>query len=477
MSESPVATTLGALRRRPRATSWGISTVALAVYLVLAPSRAYLYDAGFYLSSSAQFDNWLSFTDFSDSLRGYAFPWTLRVFGDLLSPFTDDPDVVVRGFLLVLVPLLLCVLVPTLARRLSSAATLTIPRILLLNALFALAWHNDLLQPLSDIPALFLMTVGALLVVRNHSVLGAAGAGLAFGLALNYRPAYLLAIVTAVVLLFLVERDARSLILRTAAVGGFIVVALLPQIAINLEHYDRFSPTPDQSSSLTRLQLTEGLVLNRYDTFVGPPTEHPPAMRYTNQTLAGALPDDLEQRPMTGVRVFGSVPDYVAFAVRHPLEVSATYLRHLFNGLDVRFGGTYVESVDDGDLITPLVNYLVLATSLAFLGLRLWRRRSIAWRSPATWFVAVLIASCIPGIVGAVEVRFLMPLHLALLTNLALCVRRADLPESPRARVLVGAGVLVAVVAAFALSASTLRTLEPNPMGVDGRVTEPIEGG
>jgi 4-amino-4-deoxy-L-arabinose transferase-like glycosyltransferase len=467
---SPAAA-LDWLRRRPRTTSWAICSSALAVYFVLAPSRIFRSDAHVYMVTSADFGNWLSFTDFRDPVRGYAFPWTLRVFSDVLSPITDNPQVVVRVFMLVVLPLLLCVVVPTLARLVSSSATVTVSRILLLAGLFAFAWYNDLVQPLSDIPALLLMSTGALLILRNHSVLGAAGAGLAFGLAINYRPAYLLAVGTGLVLLFLVEREARSLVLRTVAVCGFIALALAPQVAINLEHYDRFSPTPAGSASLSRLQLTQGLVLYRYDTFVGPVSEHPPDMRYSNQHLTDLLLDDLKPRSFA-VPKFRSVPDYVRFVVQHPVDVGAAYARHVFNGLDVRFGGTYVESVDDSNIVWPFVNYVVLTASVVALGLRLARRRSVTWRSPTTWFVAVLVASCVPGVLGAVETRFLLPLYLTLLANLALCTRRAALPASTKARALVGAAVVAGVVAAFALSAATLRTLEPQPMGVDGRVSQ-----
>ena len=78
---------------------------------------------------------------------------------------------------------------------------------------------------------------------------------------------------------------------------------------------------------------------------------------------------------------------------------------------------------------------------------------------------------------GAVETRFLMPLHLTLLAATALCLTRADLPETPRLRAVAGAGVVAAVLAAFAFSAGTLSSLQPRPMYVDGRVVPAPEGG
>jgi hypothetical protein len=461
------------LARRPRTTSWAISTIVLLGYCILAPPRAFLYDAGYYSYAKDLFGSPLTFLDFRDELRGYALPWLLRVLSDLLSPFTSSPTVVARALTLILVPLLLCVVVPGIARRISPAARITVPRLLVLNALFFLAWYQDLLQPLSDIPALFFMAVGVLLLLRSTTVLSAAGAGACFGVAFNIRPSYLLALVALVVTLFLIERDRRRLLFRTAAVLALLLAVLVPQLAINLEHFDQASLTPIGATGLTKLQLKQGLQMDRYDTYAGPGGDYPRGMRFDSGAVNIQVTREAPRAPGDDLGVaFASIGDYVVFVAKHPVDVGALYARHVLNGLDTRFGGTYVYDDDSPNLVGPLVNFIVLAIAGVSLALRWMRRDRTVWRGPTTWLLLGVVAACIPGIVGAVETRFLMPIHLSLIAAFALCASPADLPEPGRRRTLAYGTVAVLVVGALAISADTMSKLEPEPMLVDGSVVD-----
>ena len=431
------------------------------MFLSVASTRPFYYDSRRYWILRKSFGSVFSLLDYHHSLRGYAFPWLLRLDSDLLHPVTSDRDVVVRTLSLVLVPLLLSVLVPAISREISPATKLTVWRILLLNFLFFLFWRNDLLQPLSDLPALTLMAAGVLVLLRTRRVIAAVGAGIAFGLAVNFRNAYLLAAIAALALLVLLERRPKRLAARMGAITVGALLVLLPQIAINLKHYNRLSPLPVESSSLTKFQLMEGIQLDRYETNVG--SGIPRFLRFENRALRAQVGPNRS--------TFDSLGEYGGFVWDHPVDVAATYARHLFNGVDVGFGGSYIEDVRDRGVVVPLLNYLVIALALASICTRWIRRGSARWTGRVTWFLAILIAACTPGILGAVEVRFLLPLHLTLLAACTLCASRADLPVSGPRRTAAAALVGAFVAVSFALSASTMGSLSARPLLVDGSPT------
>ena len=417
---------------------------------------------------SDRFASLWSLTDQSDTYRGYAFPWLLRLVRDLTGILSESASVAVRLLTLILVPLLLCVVVPSLIQRVSAHAHVTVGRILLMNVLFFASWHNDLIQPLSDLPAAFFMSVGVLAVLASSHSVAALGAGAALGIASNVRPAYLLGAVVAVAALWLVEHDRRRLLARTAAMIVGAVLVLAPQIATNVKHHDQFSMTPVASSDLTLFQLEQGLALDRYDTYVGGEAQQPPSMRFENRALQAAMGRGADAQ-------FDSIRTYVRFTLEHPGDVASAYVRHLVNGLDTRFGGTYVQELNVGRTVWPIVNFMVLTSAVAAALVRWMRRHETMWRGPTTYALVVLSASCATSIVAAMEVRFLLPLHLTLVAVFALTLSRADLPARTRVRALAAGGVIAATALLFSLTASTMGHLQPMPLMSDGTVVVPGE--
>jgi hypothetical protein len=445
---------------RPRLTSWVLVSLGLGVYFLLAGNRAFKYDSWLYWLLKDSFDSPFGVLDFDDGLRGYSFPWHLHLFERVVSPVIDGDNTVVRAFSLLVLPFLLCVVVPTLARRISPAVKVTVPRVVGGSALFLVLWRSDMLYPLADLPALLLMATAATLLVARRSVTTALVAGVAFGFAVNYRPAYLASVVVATALLFLLERERRPLVLRTTAVAVGLVLTLAPQVAINQRHYDMTTVGPAASSELALFQLELGLRFDRYETYYGTdPGITEPRLIFPN----AALNDEL------GASKIDSTGEYLRFALEHPVDAAGSYGRHLFNGLDARFGGSAVEDLGGGSIVLPALNYLVLALAVLLLVTRWLRRDSTVWRGPTTWLLAVLVVSVAPGVVGATEARFLLPLHLALIFVVALTFRRRDVPAGARARVVTGLGLAAVVVACFGLSAATLASNWSGPILVDGR--------
>jgi hypothetical protein len=87
-------------------------------------------------------------------------------------------------------------------------------------------------------------------------------------------------------------------------------------------------------------------------------------------------------------------------------------------------------------------------------------------RDPIIWAILTLLLSCLAGIPTPIECRYLLPLHLLLLTIVAFCVSPKQYLAALRGRPAVA---IVAVVIAglwlggcFWLSAATFRNLQPD---------------
>jgi hypothetical protein len=445
--------------RRTLLVGWLVSVACWSVYLIVAADRSFQWDAGQYWFLSIEGGPAFDPSSFGSDLRAYAYPWLLRVWTEVTSPISDDAGVVVRLGSLALVPLLLSVLVPMIGRSLRPDLPVTVQRILVLNALFFAFWRQDLLFPLTDIPALVAVSVGVLLTLRVPTLPGALGAGVAFGMGFVMRPSYVLAVAAAIALIFLVELVPRRLVLRMLVMVAGVSLALAPQVASNVRAFDSWSPATITSSSLFEYQLYMGLRMQRYDTYTGVPAEgFTGQMVYEDRSLREELAGTGSMGPL-GQHL--SPSSYLEIVRRRPAEVTSLYARHALNGLDPRFGGTYVDRLDGHSPLVPLLNYVVVAIAVLGMAIR-WRRRgSTTWRGPVTWFSAVLLASCLTAVTSAVEVRFMLPLHLTLLAAFAFGTSREDLPTTPRGR-LVSAVVLVVVVVGWSLvTEATLDSLSP----------------
>src|SRR5262249_3039780 len=165
----------------------------------------------------------------------------------------------------------------SLARRLFPGAAVSPSRILALNGLIFLFWRDHFDFPLSDFPAL-LLTCAALLALLGGSSLGNLLAGIGFGLAANARPEYLPALFFPIVLPALLplppwDPRARGAATGPVAVGAFI--ALLPQVLINHRHHDTWSPLIAGGRDIALVQLTDGMLAQKYETFVGSKRDYP----------------------------------------------------------------------------------------------------------------------------------------------------------------------------------------------------------
>ncbi|WP_460502785.1 hypothetical protein, partial [Hymenobacter agri] len=203
-------------------------------------------------------------------------------------------------------------------------------------------------------------------------------------------------------------------------VGGAALV-LLPQLLINQRHFGQATPLvlaqrPGKEPLYLR-QLAWGTALQRYET-----------------SLVPTIPRSLVYADSAGQRMLEAVPGgrfcnyggFLRFLAQHPFSSAARYARHLFNGLDIRYPTPYPTRLHPpGQAALRLLNYALLGLG-GWLALARWR--SIGQQIlpaeppvslPPNAVLLALLLPCLLTLPTLMECRFLLPLHLLLLTGVA----------------------------------------------------------
>ena len=402
--------------------------VTLALYAAYLPLSGYgpgqfRFDAAEYWELSLKFTppGGFSLLAFDDPIRGYLGP-LLVLPARVLCHFTGWSILTGAQFLGAgWAALLFGVAIPALWARAIGRA-LSGGRWLVLVLLGFVFWRDYFNFTLSDIPALTLLLLGLTVLCRRGW--GWAGlAGLLLAAAVNIRPVYAACLPGVLWLLagrrweFSRQRFAQAL---SALVAGAALV-LLPQLLINQRHFGQNTPLVlaqrPGSAPLYLRQLTWGTAFQRYET-----------------SLVPAIPRALIYADSVGQRALAAVPGgrfagygkFMQFLAQHPLSSAARYARHLFNGLDIRYPTPYPTRLHPpGQAALRLLNY-------ALLGLGLW----LAWtcwqaarrnqqpvespsETPRAAVLCALLLPCLFALPTLIECRFLLPLHLLLLTGVA----------------------------------------------------------
>lgn len=438
-----------------------------AVHLFLSGYDQFYYDALRYWEAGQLFDvgGHFSLLSFDYPHRGYALPLQNRGLQEVASAATLGGVTIVKIWGALLAATLGVLVLPRVARRLFPSARIDAGRVLALNGLIFLFWRDHFDFPLSDFPALLVACV-ALIGLLRATPAGYVVAGVGFGLAANVRPEYLPAL--AVSILVAAALPYRPWEWRRRGIATVLVVAgalatSLPQILINHRHHDTWSPVVPGGRDIAMLQLTDGFRAQKYETYVGDPAGYPqPEVFYLDPATLHVL----DQEHVSEISSYGQ---YVRIVVHHPAELAASYGRHVFNGLDVRYPTPYIRDLDDTSIVLSLLQYTLMFMAIARMLLPDARRAlgRIRWAG-----IVVLLSPCVTAIPGAVEPRFFLPVQM--LIYMLVCFgpdpRAAFLAGGAGRRVGLAVTYVAFVLACLTLSSATLAQLEhPGPtLGVPG---------
>jgi hypothetical protein len=438
---------------------WGPATGAFALaFLVflatalLQGQKPFYYDSGAYWALSESFvrAGHFSFLNFENTdLRGYGLPFVYFLIRNAGEAVGLKDAVTVMIFNSALVAAIATVLTPRLAEIAVPRFSWGVGRRLLLAAILLLFWRGFLNYPLSDFVALGLALLALCTVGSSVSTPAFVLAGGAAALALDVRPAYFL-LVPIVFVLYLwrwyasgERRDPRWL-LRFAGLVAAVVLVSLPQSLSQHENFGSWTPLPG-GSGLVGLQYSDGLQLQRYDTYVGGP-ESEAQMNYLDEDGRRVL----EQVDGGQVKSTGQ---YARLVVENPVTMAGVFLRHLVNGLDQRYRTPYVEHLEgDSNKVYRLAGFLIVFLALVRLAWPRSRRRlaPVGWR----YLVALLLCSA-SSVASAVETRFMLPVFLlaTVLVILPGWTSPVDRTESGARRYLALAAILGAAVVFFGVVA------------------------
>ena len=253
------------------------------------------------------------------------------------------------------------VVLPRLAKALFPNAALGWERVLALNALIFLFWRDHFDFPLADFPALTAASIGVILLLRGGTW-GYALAGLSLGLAASMRGNYWFAFLAAVLVTAIVPLRGWSWRTRGAAVGLVLAGAFavsLPQMLMNHRHHDTWSPGVANASEQNLVTTWLGVRAQKYETYIGPASSYPqPGVFYLDPATRRLLEEEnITPVIRLGRPSFPSSSRYLRLVLEHPLQMAASYFRHVFNGLDVKYPTPYVRDLDNKSMVLSLLNY------------------------------------------------------------------------------------------------------------------------
>ena len=429
---------------------------AYCAYLLSFGSRRFYWDAAEYWRLGGQFDRTGHFSlySYTNPYRGYALPLAAHVLKVLAVGVGMSGVTAVELAGAALAAVLGVSLLPRVARALFSEASVGWGRVLVLNALVFAYWRGHFNYPLTDFPALALACLGLLALLRR-SAFGYLAAGVCFGLAANLRPAYVPALAVAALVTglrpLLGEWGRRALAVVLVLLGALI--ASLPQMAVNHHSAGTWKPTLRGAHDISLVQLSGGLVAQRYETFVGPRRQYPRAKVFYVDPAGSRV---LREEAISGVSGY---VQYLRIVVRHPLLMAGSYGLHLFDGLDVWYPTPYVTDLNGRSSVLSLLQY-----SLLFLALvRLVGRRARERLGRVWWAgIAVLLSPCVLPIVGAVEPRFFLPVYALVYTLVCFGpeLRASVVPRESGRRVALACAYGAFVLLCFAVSSATWRQSE-----------------
>ena len=386
-------------------------TLVYLVHLFASGYDTFYYDSDEYWQAGKLFNDGGGFSllSYDYEWRGYAIPLLSHVLDSIGGVLGLGDVTIVKIFGSLLAATLGVVVLPRLARALFPNAALGWERVLALNALLFLYWRDHFDFPLADFPALTAASVGVILLLRGGTW-SYLLAGLSLGLAASMRGNYWFALVAAVAVAALFPLRAWNWKARGAAVGLVLIGAFVisvPQMLMNHRHHGTWSPSIAIAKEQHLIATWLGMRAQKYETYVGPTTGYPlPQVLYLDPSTQRLLEEE-GITPVTrlGRPSFPSNVRYLELFAEHPITMSASYGRHLFNGLDVKYPTPYIRDLDDRSTLLSLLNYTLLFVAFARL-LVPGARRALGG---VRWSGMIVLASALFGVINGAGRATLLP--------------------------------------------------------------------
>ncbi|MBI5965117.1 MAG: hypothetical protein HY863_16690 [Chloroflexi bacterium] len=390
----------------------------------------FYYDTAEYWNSLAKaFDDPVtgrfSLLNYNSPLRGYLLPLILNVIIKL-SAFLG-----MRGLILLEITqafvfsFLIAVLIPYVLKKLFKSKP-NLWQILMFGLLVIFFWRGYFFYPLSDFWALSFFVFGIYLFLGCESNRWALfWAGAFFGGAAVIRPTYLTTLIFLLLWSAYYFSRHQNHVKRQIFANELVLIiglafVFLPQILINKVHYGILSPLPQtqfsdeeyyDGNNLYLVQLSFGIQVQRYETFVGLESDYKSAaVFYMDQHGRNILVQagyDPSSYFYPNPKIL-SWSEYILLTIRHPLDFLIIYVRHIFNGLDVVYTTPYIYNLHSNTSYIRLLNYSLLFLTVLYIGRRV---KNFSVLSCQFLLLLIFVLPSILSIPTAIETRFLLSFH------------------------------------------------------------------
>lgn len=404
-----------------------VITFILLLWLNLAKgSFTFYYDAEIYWDLRFAFNQHetvrFSLLNYNEPLRGYLFP-LIHLLIDELADRIGVVDVILLEIVQAFVySVLICFIIPRGINVLFQHKP-DFLQISVFSFLVLLFWQGYFFYPLSDFLAAFLFLCGAYIFVRyNSNWLAALLAGLAWGGAVLVRPAYQITLIPLLLwaVYFYIKKSSLSIYMALARLVAVLIgigLIFAPQVSINLKHFGIFSYLPQTQlifgKDLFIQQINGGIVVQKFESNVG--KNYPPRVHFFDRQGENLLLDSgfksspysiskqiLPDRTLT-------LAEYFRLVLNYPLDFVSIYARHLFNGLDIVYNTPYIENIFERSIFLRFINYSLWFLVFSYIPSKLKEQR---YQISQLFLPFIFALPCLLSIPTAVEVRFMLPIHL-----------------------------------------------------------------
>ncbi|GAB4422254.1 MAG: hypothetical protein Kow002_11540 [Anaerolineales bacterium] len=437
----------------------GITFLVLFFYIYNNIQPPFTFDSRYYWDLAESFTRRGEFSliHFNDIIRGYLLPFLLYLIRKTADTFHIDTVLWLSINFALFYTFFAIYIIPWSFKTL-FAWKVTLPgRILFLLLLFYF-WRGYFLYPLSDFPAFAFLLLGVAffsqLRKEHANFLHPFLAGLFLSAALNIRPGYQITLFLILPLAMILSWRKWGLT-KAAAQFALIIfgssLVLVPQLKINQANFQISTPfviAKFEDENLFISQLFWGLGIQKYETNIG--DTHPHAgVIYKSPVQAEIDASLLKEK---------TLESYIEIICRYPFKIAGSYLKHLFNGLDIFFPTPYIKDVFANHFVFSLLNYTLWFLFVHHLSQNFGKPDISTLTSLLGLLAPVLLVLPI-----AVEVRFFLPLHMLAYATLAFRFDYGKLFSSFKNNKwnlirFASAGTLW-IILSFALSSTTIRTL------------------